>query len=107
MRKIIFIGLLFFLGTYFAISQNPRRMKSVIKTSAECKFCKKNIEKNLSKIKGIRKVNCDYQKHEISLVYNSKKITLEEIKKQIISMGYDADDQKANFDKFNKYDHKK
>jgi mercuric ion binding protein len=107
MRKIIFSCLLFFLATCFAFSQNPRKMKTVIKTSAECEFCKKNIEKNLSKVKGIRKVNCDYQKHEISLVYNSKKISLDEIKKQIILIGFDADDQKANFDKFNKINHKK
>ena len=107
MRKIIFICLLFFYGISFSISQNPRRMKSVIKTSAECEFCKKTIEKNLSKVKGIKKVECDYVKHEISLVYNSKKISLDEIKKQLNTMGYDADDQKANFDKFNKINHKK
>ncbi len=107
MKKFLFICIMFFLGINFVLSQNPRRMKIVIKTSAECEFCKKNIEKHLSKVKGVRKVNCDYEKHEISLVYNSKKITLDEIKKQLIAMGYDADDQKANFDKFNKFDHKK
>jgi mercuric ion binding protein len=105
-NSIRYIVFLLFVSI-FAVAQNPRKMKSVIKTSAECEFCKKNIEKNLSKVKGIKKVECDFVKHEVSFVYNSKKITLEEIRKQLIILGYDADDQKANFDKFKKIDHKK
>ena len=100
--------LFFFLILSFSIgAQNPRKTKIVIKTSAECEFCKKNLEKNLAKTKGIKKVECDFVKHEITLVYNTRKITAEEIKKQVVALGYDADDLKANFDKFKKIDHKK
>jgi hypothetical protein len=40
-------------------------------------------------------------------VFNAKKITLDDLKKQIVALGYDADDQSANFDKFKKIEHKK
>lgn len=96
---------IFFSSKGFA--GNPRKVKITIKTSAECVYCKENLEETLSKVKGIRKVNCDYVKHEVYVVYNSKKITIEQIRTKMNEMGYDADDQKANFDKFKKSEHEK
>jgi copper chaperone CopZ len=107
MSKLISFLFLFLIVSSSMVAQNPRKTKAIIKTSAECEFCKKNIEKNLSKIKGIKKVECDFVKHEISVVFNAKKITLDDLKKQIVALGYDADDQNANFDKFKKIEHKK
>jgi copper chaperone CopZ len=107
MSKLVGFLFFFFIFSFSLEAQYARKTKATIKTSAECEFCKKNIEKNLLKIKGIKKVDCDFVKNEVSLVYNSKKITLDEIKKQLVILGYDADDQKANFDKFKKIDHKK
>lgn len=103
MQKRIFISLflLFFaVSSFNAIADNPRKVKVTIKTSAECIYCKKNLEESLKKVKGIKKVNCDYVKHEVYIIYNSKKISIEEIKTKMNGMGYDADDQKASFDKF-------
>lgn len=107
-KFFVFIILIFsFLLAKPAQADNPRRVKATIKTSAECKFCKENIESSLKKVKGIRKVTCDYVKHEIYVVYNSKKITIEEIREELNGMGYDADGQKANFDKYKKPEHEK
>ncbi len=103
MQKRIFISLflLFFaVSSFNAIADNPRKVKVTIKTSAECIYCKENLEESLKKVKGIKKVNCDYVKHEVYIVYNSKKISIEEIRTKMNGMGYDADDQKASFDKF-------
>ena len=104
--QLRFLSPLFFLILMFAsktsLADNPRKVKVTIKTSAECVYCKENLEESLRKIKGIRKVECDYVKHELYIVYNSKKITLEQIKVKINELGYDADGQKANFDKFKK-----
>jgi len=87
-------------------AQNPRKTKITIKSSAECEFCKKNIEKSLKKVKGIRRVECDFIKHEVYFTYNSKKISPEEIRMELNAIGYDADDQKANFDKYKKIKHR-
>jgi len=107
-RLFIPLFLLFFLfSSAKAIAGNPRKVKVTIKTSAECIYCKENLEESLAKVKGIRKVNCDYVKHEVYVVYNSKKITIEQIRTKMNEIGYDADDQKANFDKFKKSEHEK
>ncbi len=103
MQKRIFISLFLLfsaVSSFNAIADNPRKVKVTIKTSAECIYCKDNLEKSLKKVKGIKKVNCDYVKHEVYIVYNSKKISIEEIRTKMNGMGYDADDQKASFDKF-------
>ena len=108
MEKKFFLALVFIFSLFLAIpaiADNPRRAKATIKTSAECQFCKANIESSLKKVKGIRKVNCDYVKHEVYVMYNSKKISLEQIRKEMNEMGYDADGQKANFDKYKKSEH--
>lgn len=110
MQTRLFIPL--FLLFYFFLSNNasagnPRKVKVTIKTSAECVYCKENLEESLAKVKGIRKVKCDYVKHEVYVVYNSKKISIEQIRTKMNEMGYDADDQKANFDKFKKSEHDK
>jgi copper chaperone CopZ len=64
----------------FTYSQNPRKLTATIKSSVECEFCKKNVEKKLSKVKGIKNVIVDFNLHEVKVVYNSKKISLEEVK---------------------------
>jgi periplasmic mercuric ion binding protein len=79
-----------------AQSANPRKMEVKIKSTVECAMCKKNLETKLGKIKGIRKVTADYAAKEITVVYNSKKISLDEIKKAIAEIGYDADEVPAN-----------
>lgn len=104
-----FLPVLVFIFSLFiakpALADNPRRVKVTIKTSAECKFCKENIEESLKKVKGIRRVNVDFVKHEVYVVYNSKKITIEQIRKEMNDIGYDADGQKANFDKYKVSEH--
>lgn len=108
MKKKFLLGLALIFSLFVAKSgfaDNPRKVKATIKTSAECKFCKENIETSLKKVKGIRRVSCDYVKHEVYVTYNSKKITIEQIRKELNDMGYDADGQKPNFDKYKKQEH--
>jgi copper chaperone CopZ len=95
-KKVFFLFSIFFLSIGLIFSQNPRKLSATIKSSVECEFCKKNVEKNLAKVKGIKNVKVDFSLHEIKVVYNSKKISLEEIKKAIADLGYDADEIPAN-----------
>ncbi|MBC7864139.1 MAG: heavy-metal-associated domain-containing protein [Bacteroidia bacterium] len=99
MNAYRFKGVLVLIMALFLLqgkAQNARRTEVVIKTSVECDKCKKNIESKLSKVKGVRKVTADYTKHEVKVMYNAKRITLEEVKNAIANIGYDADDIKAN-----------
>ncbi|MGL4597872.1 MAG: heavy-metal-associated domain-containing protein [Bacteroidia bacterium] len=68
----------------------------VIKTSAECEMCKTAIEKKLNLMKGIKVATVDFSAHTVTVVYNPEKTTADKIRKVISSLGYDADEVKAN-----------
>lgn len=67
-----------------------------IKTSAQCEMCKDRIEKNLSKKEGILNVNLIVETAIAEVKYDSTLISLDEIRKEITFIGYDADELKAN-----------
>lgn len=67
-----------------------------IKTSAQCDMCKERIEKALAFEKGVKKADLDLKTKEVTVTYNPKKISVEQIKKAIAGAGYDADEVKAN-----------
>ena len=71
----------------------------VIKTSAECGDCKERIESKLNYTKGIVFAELDIPSKELTVKFKTSKITLDEIKKIISEIGYDADDVKANAEK--------
>lgn len=67
----------------------------VIQTSAECGQCKERLENELNYTKGIKYAELNLEDLKLTVKYNNSKIALDEIKKQISRLGYDADDLKA------------
>jgi copper chaperone CopZ len=96
--RLVFFIFIFSISTHHfnAQSSNPRRTSAIIKSTVECEFCKKFVEKKLVRKKGIRSVVADYNTHEITVVYNSRRTNIETIRNQIAEMGYDADGVPAN-----------
>lgn len=66
-----------------------------IKTTGECGMCKKSIEKEMGLTKGVKKADLDVETHVLTVTYNPKKVTLDEIRQRIAKLGYDADDVHA------------
>jgi periplasmic mercuric ion binding protein len=94
MKNIITTILLFFTVS-LAFSQ-PKKQEIKIMTSAECGMCKDVIEAKLNYTKGIIFADLNYESKELTVKFNSSKIKIEEIRKIISELGYDADDFKAN-----------
>ena len=68
----------------------------IIQTTAQCGECKEIIEKALMAEKGVRYAELDVKSKQAKVVYNSKKITPEELRKTISLAGYDADSVPAD-----------
>ncbi|OFY83923.1 MAG: hypothetical protein A3F72_07505 [Bacteroidetes bacterium RIFCSPLOWO2_12_FULL_35_15] len=98
MKTTLFLGIaaMFVLFTTPAKSQNETSAELKIKTSAICDMCKETLENALAFEKGIKKSNLDVTSKVITVVYNPKKTTPENIRLAISKAGYDADDIKAN-----------
>ena len=77
-------------------AQAQKKAEIKIKTSAECEMCKTTIEKTLKYTKGVKSATLDLATKEITIVYNSKKVTPDELRKAISDAGYDADNVPAN-----------
>lgn len=106
MKNVILILLaIFTIGTVNAQNETakgssevkPAKIQTVvIKTSAECGQCKDRIENKLNYTKGISFADLNYETKELTVKFKTEKITLDEIRKIVSELGYDADDVKAN-----------
>ena len=72
-----------------------QKQTAVIQTSAECGACKKRIETNLNYAKGVNFAELDMETKKVTVKFNTKKISLSEVKKIISETGYSADDVPA------------
>ncbi|WP_337043915.1 heavy-metal-associated domain-containing protein [Emticicia sp. 17c] len=71
----------------------------LIKTKRICNVCKYNLGRNIYFEKGVKDVEVDWVKETIKIVYDSTRTNAEKLKQFIVSIGYDADELKANIKK--------
>lgn len=98
MKNTIFTLLaIFTIGMLHAQTDKaPKTQTVVIKTSAECGSCKERIEGKLNYTKGISFSELNYDTKELTVKFKTDKISIDEIRKILSELGYDADEVKAN-----------
>ena len=87
MKKILFILLLIPIFS-FSQEEKSKTSRAQFTVLGECEMCKDRIENGTIKLKGVKYVNWDIISSNISLIYNSKKISLDEIHKGISLLGH-------------------
>lgn len=85
--KLNLFFLLFFLFSNKGFSQN--NFTSII-VDGVCMMCEDRIEKQSIKKKGIKLADWNLEDRTLNLVYNEKKISIDEIHKFIASIGHDT-----------------
>lgn len=68
---------------------------STFKVWGNCGMCKETIEGSL-KVKGVSKADWNKESKMISVSYDAKKISLDQIQKNIASVGYDNEKYKGD-----------
>ena len=84
----------------FAQSKKIETIK--IKTSAMCTQCKDRIEQGMAFEKGVKDVVLDVESKVVTIKYNTKTTTPDELRKKISRLGYDADEVPANKEAYEK-----
>ncbi len=108
MKSVLLV--VFALFTFTLSAQNSKNEKAVIQTNIDCDHCKacetcgQNFQENLYKITGLKMYELDEKAMTLTVYFNGKKTTLEQIKTAITKLGYDADDLKAEKDAYEKLD---
>lgn len=96
MKRVIGILTLVAGLSFGAWAQKGKSEEVSFASSVKCGMCKKTIESNLGKEKGVQAVNVDLQNHTVNVTYNPKKTNKDELKEKITKIGYDADEKVAD-----------
>ncbi len=102
MRSTIFLFFLTLISLAGSAQKNSHIKTAVIKTMIYCDHCRQcetcgdKFQKELYNETGIKRVDVDPKAMTITVVYDSRKIEADQIRKSISKLGYDADDIKAD-----------
>ena len=98
MKKIVLILL---LAPLFIFSQeNNKNEKASFEVLGMCGMCKNRIETATLKLSGVKFVNWDSKSSNFSIIYNSKKVTIDEIRTRISEVGHDNGEYKASLETY-------
>ena len=86
----------FIFNGLYAQEKKSKFETVIIQTSAQCGDCKTRIEDGLNYTKGVKFAELDLITKKVTVKYAAEKISLQQVKEKINSIGYDADEMKAN-----------
>ncbi|MBC5994594.1 heavy-metal-associated domain-containing protein [Pontibacter cellulosilyticus] len=79
-----------------AQTQNKNEQTVKIKTSAVCDMCKTTLEKAMAYEKGVKASSLDVDSKVLTVVFDSRKTNVDNLRKAVNETGYDADDKPAS-----------
>lgn len=94
MNKHVIIISLFLFSSVTLFSQN-KNQTAAVEVNGVCMMCKDRIEKAAIKNKGVKSAVWNVNSHQLSLVFDERKITLEEIEKSVADVGHDTENHEA------------
>ena len=94
--------IIFILGFIFSLKINAQTTvtTSTISVNGNCGECKERIE-NAADIKGVKNAIWKEETHILTVTFDSKKVTLEQIEKAIAKSGHETGNQKADSSAYN------
>lgn len=88
-------------ASFQANAQSKKSQTESFKVWGNCGMCKKTIDGSL-KISGVSKAEWNKETKMMTVTFNSKKIALAQIHKNIASVGYDTELETASDEVYNK-----
>ena len=81
-------------GVY--VNATDKSVRCNIRTNRVCERCKYNLGRNIVFEKGVKDAVINVTQKTITITYDSSKTNPEKLKKYIVSIGFDADELKAD-----------
>jgi periplasmic mercuric ion binding protein len=100
--KMFLLAVIASISVGFGQTKEPKMKTVVIQTSAECGECEERLESNLNYLKGVVFAELDMTTMKLTVKYKTKSVTLDQIKKKISDLGYQADEVAANPEAYEK-----
>jgi len=104
MKKTLFILLLLPVFSFSQLEKS-KTSRAQFTVLGQCEMCKDRIEKATFKIKGVKYSSWSIPKNKLSIIYNSNKVSLNDIKNQIAETGHDTDEVLATDEAYENLHH--
>jgi len=88
MKTILLTVTMLFVGT-LTYGQN-KNAKASIEVDGVCMMCKKRIEKASIKTKGVKSASWNVDTHELRLIFDENKTSVEQIASNVTAVGHDT-----------------
>ena len=88
MKTILLTVTMLFVGT-LTYGQN-KNAKASIEVDGVCMMCKKRIEKASIKTKGVKSASWNVDTHELRLIFDENKTSVEQIASNVSAVGHDT-----------------
>lgn len=87
---IISTALLVCISAFYAGNAETVKIRTIVIPTygMHCSGCEENIETEIKKIEGIKSVKADHVNKKVTVKYDDKKVTYEQLKQAIIDAGY-------------------
>lgn len=103
MKKFKSIFIVVLLISAISLTTSAQKYSDVkIKTSAQSKLCKTNIENAIAYERGVKDCSLDLKSKVLTVKYKTKKNNADNIRKAVTKLGYDADGMCADAVAYNK-----
>lgn len=91
-KKIVTLVLILAGTITFAQNKNA---KATLDVDGVCLMCKTRIEKASLSTKGVKSAVWDVKTHELKLIYDERKASIDSIQSKILAVGHDVKELKA------------
>jgi cation transport ATPase len=99
MKKVLILAIMMLISiTSFAQNKNA---KASLEVDGVCLMCKERIEKAAIRTKGVKSAVWNVETHELKLIYDERKTSLNTIAQKIVAVGHDTKEIKATDEAYN------
>lgn len=95
MKNLFLIAILLIGFGTFAQTKNNKNAKYTIAVNGNCEQCQKRIQKAVLGVSGVKLANWDIATHQLSVILNEEKCSIQDVEKAIAKMGHDTSNVKA------------
>ncbi|WP_033960931.1 heavy-metal-associated domain-containing protein [Psychroserpens jangbogonensis] len=99
MKKVLIMT--FVMLVSFASFAQDKNAKASLEVDGVCLMCKERIEKAAIRTKGVKSAVWNVETHELKLIYDERKTSLDTITKKIVAVGHDTKELKATDEAYN------
>jgi periplasmic mercuric ion binding protein len=95
MKNIIIILALTLGFTVNAQQKTNKNAKYNVEVNGNCDQCKKRIEKAAFSVAGVKSAVWDIESHQLNVILNEEKTSIEQVEKAVAKIGHDTETQKT------------